>query len=431
MKKMEMSEVCARLNSNGFELVDSEYRGQNQKHSLKCLKCGFVFERKISHIFGDNNTCPKCTGRFRSINEDITIERLAKKGITSLSPIINAKRKQRFLCDKGHRFTSSVAYLISNKTKKGCPYCSGMKQHTTKSIKKILKESGIDLELLDEYVNRKSYNTFRCQICGSIFKKRAGDVLDKVKSGVPGCAKCALSKNGSYKKITQADFIRRMSAKSIDVLDRYTGYNKTNRFRCKICGYKFSEKALRVLRRENACKKCFEKKLGKWNKLSGKIVAERLKKKNITLLGKLVSCSKKTRMMCDICGHKFVQRPSDVFNYIGYGCPKCLYKSQRMAGDMLEKHFHNWVVRRNVYFGVYRRFADFILENGDQKIWVEYDGRQHFFPVKLFGGEKRFKTQQQKDEYDKVISEKLGIPLFRIRYDENIEEAVSNIRKLF
>lgn len=53
-------------------------------------------------------------------------------------------------------------------------------------------------------------------------------------------------------------------------------------------------------------------------------------------------------------------------------------------------------------------------------IAFEYQGKQHFEPVELFGGEENFKKQQERDKIKKELSEKNGIQLIYINYWEDI-----------
>ena len=55
-----------------------------------------------------------------------------------------------------------------------------------------------------------------------------------------------------------------------------------------------------------------------------------------------------------------------------------------------------------------------------KKIAIEYQGKQHFEPIELFGGIENFKLQQKRDEIKKVLSQKHGIKLICINYWENI-----------
>jgi very-short-patch-repair endonuclease len=59
---------------------------------------------------------------------------------------------------------------------------------------------------------------------------------------------------------------------------------------------------------------------------------------------------------------------------------------------------------------------------------IEFDGQQHFKPVKLFGGVKAFKTTQHHDAIKTTYCVTKGIRLLRIKYTEfeQIQELITN-----
>ena len=65
---------------------------------------------------------------------------------------------------------------------------------------------------------------------------------------------------------------------------------------------------------------------------------------------------------------------------------------------------------------------DFYLP--DYNACIEYDGQQHFEPIDFFGGEEKFKKTIQRDEIKTNYCLVNNIRLLRIRYDENVIEAL-------
>lgn len=65
---------------------------------------------------------------------------------------------------------------------------------------------------------------------------------------------------------------------------------------------------------------------------------------------------------------------------------------------------------------------DFYLP--DFNLLIEFQGRQHYESVKVFGGEKQFANQQEIDKRKKQIAHEAGIELLEISYLEKslIEE---------
>lgn len=99
------------------------------------------------------------------------------------------------------------------------------------------------------------------------------------------------------------------------------------------------------------------------------------------------------------------------------------WKSEYLVFELCEKIFG----KNNVIFQ-YRPF--FLNENGRQlsydifipkiKVAIEYQGKQHFQPIEIFGGEDNLKRQQLRDEKKRILSEKNNITLIYIFFYETL-----------
>jgi len=63
----------------------------------------------------------------------------------------------------------------------------------------------------------------------------------------------------------------------------------------------------------------------------------------------------------------------------------------------------------------------------DLNLGIEYDGEQHYKPIKRFGGEVELKVTQERDAFKDQACKDLGITLIRIPYTEknNLENYIS------
>ena len=66
---------------------------------------------------------------------------------------------------------------------------------------------------------------------------------------------------------------------------------------------------------------------------------------------------------------------------------------------------------------------DIYFEYNDQKIAFEYQGEQHFKPIKFFGGLKAFKKRKKLDLRKERVCKKLNINLIKFNYDEPVKTA--------
>lgn len=72
---------------------------------------------------------------------------------------------------------------------------------------------------------------------------------------------------------------------------------------------------------------------------------------------------------------------------------------------------------------------DFAILNslGQVQILIEYDGQQHFQPVSIFGGEESYLKTIKHDDMKAQFCLIKNIPLYRIKFNEDIHEALSRI----
>ena len=75
----------------------------------------------------------------------------------------------------------------------------------------------------------------------------------------------------------------------------------------------------------------------------------------------------------------------------------------------------------------YKRNLPFDFYLPELNICIEFDGKQHYTPIKFFGGDDNYKKQKIRDNIKNEYCIKNNIKLFRIKYDENIEEKINEI----
>lgn len=62
----------------------------------------------------------------------------------------------------------------------------------------------------------------------------------------------------------------------------------------------------------------------------------------------------------------------------------------------------------------------------DSNVLIEYQGLQHYQPVKHYGGEKTFKVQQLHDKMKREYAINNGYRLLEVSYKENTQEKVNS-----
>lgn len=113
----------------------------------------------------------------------------------------------------------------------------------------------------------------------------------------------------------------------------------------------------------------------------------------------------------------------------------------KSKGEMI---INNWLQKHKINFISQYSHAEIILESGRHpffdfaifdlnnniKYFIEYNGKQHYQATGGWNTEEQFKITQNRDNQKKDWCKKLNIPLYIIKYDEDIEKALEGIVKI-
>lgn len=98
-------------------------------------------------------------------------------------------------------------------------------------------------------------------------------------------------------------------------------------------------------------------------------------------------------------------------------------KGERAIEAALHKHGIRFETLYELGYYVHVDFAVYMPDGeGERLFLVEYDGRQHYHPVKYFGGRWKFILLRMRDTIEGWECKDRGIPLLRIRYDLPLDE---------
>lgn len=248
-----------------------------------------------------------------------------------------------------------------------------------------------------------------------------------------GCFECLKDKLS----IGRDEFIKRAKEKHNDKYDYSKVYYKNSKTRVRIICSKHGEfyQVSYAHLMGSGCPKCTNNhpmNQSDFIKKAERVHGDRYDYSN----AKYRRHNEKVIIICNIHGN-FKQDPSN--HICGKGCPHCTLKSEGKVKELLVKYFKDWNITSNKKIWDryknydHRRFCDFYMEKNGVKVIVEYDGRQHFMPVR-FGGrslkkaEKAFKHTQLKDSLDSQFCKANNVLLHRIRYDEDKEESIKELR---
>lgn len=286
------------------------------------------------------------------------------------------------------------------------------KNHFIQRAKEVHKDKYDYSEI--EYISTKKPVKITCPIHGP-FMQCPGDHLKGW-----GCSKCS----GKHKP-TREEWIERANKKHNFKYDYSKVEYKDNKTPvCIICPEhgEFWQSPNNHMRGNGGCKECL--RINKWE-LQHKSTEQFILDANNVFHNyydySKVDYYNKSTKVCIICPKhgEFWQIPSNHLS--GNGCPQCKNKNQTILYNILKDEFKNEIILYEYspsWLG--RQHFDIYFPN--HNIAVEYDGQQHFIPIKHFGGKITYDKTKKRDKLKDKLAIENNCYLFRIQYNYTIDQ---------
>ena len=341
-----------------------EYTGANDKLLCWHRECKKEFSVTPAHFLHDESRCPNCSyknlhKKFKKTTEDFLSEvrELTGEEYIFYGEYYNARTKMRVKHKCGNKYEITPDGFLSGSR---CIVCHNKKisEKYTKTNEEFLEEVGEQVG--EEYTFLEPYKKSNNHIwvlhneCGHEYKVTPNSFLSGSRCGV-----CAQENLISKLRRTQEEFV-----------DEVRG-----------------------------------------------LVGE-----EYVVLGEYVNSNTKVPMRHEVCGKDFDMRPSQFLNR-GTRCPHC-------SESKGEKEIGKTLVEKEVRYESQYKIAecrnvrplpfDFAILNEDKELigLIEYDGEQHFKPVKFFGGVTSYLGTRRNDTIKNDYCLRNNIPLLRIPYWE-------------
>lgn len=385
-----------------------KYKNLRTKVKIICTIHGEFEQMPDKHIHKKRG-CQKCGGTSK-LHIDEFIKKANEKHNFyydySISDYIDSHTKIKIICPEHGEF-EQIPYVHLNGS--GCKKCATNINDFVKISKKIY-ENKYDYSLVN-YKNSFTKVKIICPKHGEFeqFPQSHYDV---------GCVLCRREQdfiiNSNLVHNNKYDY------SLINYKDKYTKV----KIICPKHGEFEQEPVYHI--RGNGCKKCSDDS----KKLNTEIFIEKAKKihgiKYDYSLVNYISTFDKVEIICSIHGI-FEQRPNEHINCTKRGCPICHESSG-------EKKLASILNDSDIQFERQKKFEgcknilllsfDFYLP--EYNCCIEYDGIQHFIPIKYFGGDEKLKYTKINDGIKTDYCLKNEIKLIRIKYDENISQKIKN-----
>lgn len=438
MRKLTHEEFLNKFYEKNKHANDIEVLGhyKNSKTKLKC-KCridGHEWESTPNKLLSGYG-CPKCgykrNTQKRTITHEEFINRLQQvnSNIEILEPYVNSQTKIKCRCKiDGCEWEGRPADLLRGH---GCPECGNKRKAQKKTITheefiQRLHQINANIEVLKHYTSAHTKIKCRCKKCGYEWTSQPMNLLKG-----HGCPKCVGLAKPTHEEFMKKFYKKNKHAQDIEILGTYVNANTRIKCKCKIDGYEWSPKPNHLLT-GYGCPKC----AGKMKPTHEEFI-QRLQQINpdIEVLGTYINIKTKIKCRCKIDGYEWYTKPGVLLR--GSGCPKCkISRGEKRIVQYLDN------LRLN-YFYDEPYFKDLVGTGGgllrpdiiipSLKIWIEYDGIQHFEPVNFRGGmsdkqvQEQFKLVQQNDQIKNQYAKDNNWILIRIPFTEydNIEQILA------
>lgn len=275
------------------------------------------------------------------------------------------------------------------------------------------------------YNNQNEKLEYECTVCGNRWSGR----FHNIKCSIVGCPVCARksaiekSKNRNNIRYTQEQVKQHYDERNIVLQSQYVNTSTRLTLKCKKCNYIWETNFHNSKTKNSGCPGCNGGK--KFNK---EHINELLLEKNVISLSKnYKNVMSKIKLKFLECDHIIEMRLGNVL-YTNRGCPICAKKhniSQTTLYNIIQDIYKNCKIYNNFksFNWLGKQEIDILVINNNFSLAIEYDGRQHYEPVKAFGGEKGFEEckirDQKKNEKIKLHPEDVKY-FIRISYKESL-----------
>lgn len=317
------------------------------------------------------------------------------------------------ICKK--EFLIRLDHLLERNT---CPHCDGWKRDLNRF--QIESDKKHDSEyLILEFENGNKPVKIKHKICEYEFYQVGYRHLRGDR-----CPKCY--GNIKYTKEELISISKERWNGDYDILSESIEYGKKSVIRHRKCGYEYKQLVSSHIN-GLGCPKCAGN--APHTKESIQEKSDKIHHKEYIILSDPIGKSSKIRILHKNCNREFTQVVSDHLS--GCGCINCASsKGEKVIESILNKNNIQYCRQMTFDECRYKNKLKFDFFLPEKNICIEYDGQQHFYPIRYFGGKLAFELQKIKDGIKNEYCYKKDIKLIRIKYDMEESEINSIIESI-
>lgn len=274
------------------------------------------------------------------------------------------------------------------------------------------------IKVVGEYAGAKTKIEHHCLIHDVYWYISPTNVLQG-----KGCNKCMVEKRSYAITKTHERYVYELRSlnKNIAVVGEYINAKTPILHRCSVDGYEWYVAPDKTLH-GRGCPKC----AGNIKKTHEEYVDELLLiNPYVNAIEKYLSADDCIQHKCLICGNVWSARPNDIL--CGKGCPKCSKShGEKQICKLLDDNNIKYISQKTFSDCVDERALPFDFYLPDYNACIEYQGVQHYKPIKYFGGEKAFEKLKKHDKIKEDYCNNNGIILLAISYTSNIKKELND-----
>lgn len=285
-----------------------------------------------------------------------------------------------------------------------------------KRIKEVRPNDYKEYEFLGEYTGSLKPIKAKHKVCGEYV-----DILPNgfISRG-SGCPICAVAKVSEKSRKTTEE-VQSKLPEGVTLVSEYTGIHKKIKVHCEVCDSTYDIIANDILRRGNCthCNKYFKRT---YSEVRDE-VSEATNGEYQLVSKEYKNANTKVEVQHNVCGNVYGVTMHNFRR--GRRCPVCKTSigetETKNALEDLGIHYERqkkYSDLKNISYLSY----DFYLP--EENVLIEYQGEQHYKPVKHFGGEEVFEYQVKMDTIKKKYAEENGIGILYIKYTLRTKEEI-------
>lgn len=325
---------------------------------------------------------------------------------------------------------------LKDKTVDFCPVCH-KNNRTPYNFRQWFEYTrGNEYLLLSKYKGGRKSVIIKHRPCGSTISITP----EALKAGHGECPTCRVQDYSGITKTHEA-FVSELEdlyGKAYLTLDYYQGAYKKLTLKHLTCGYEFKAIPHNLLR-GHGCPRCgitLRANKQRKSQLQFESEVKDMYGDDYTVVGEYKSDGQKIEMRHNYCKNTWMVTPNNILR--GRECPYC-------ANSLGENYIERFLNQAEIQHVRQKRFSDcadkyplpFDFYLPSYNLLIEYDGEQHYKPIRHFGGEKAFQIRHKHDLIKNNYCEDNGINLLRIPYTikggaigETIQAKLDELTKL-